>query len=35
VRSDFPDRDDAGPVSNMVVSTRDGECSLQSVVISE
>jgi fumarate reductase (CoM/CoB) subunit A len=34
VRSDFPERDDAGPVENMVVSMRDGECNLQSVVTS-
>ena len=34
VRSDFPDRDDAGPVENMVVRMRDGECSLRPVVTS-
>jgi succinate dehydrogenase/fumarate reductase flavoprotein subunit len=32
VRSDFPDRDDARPAENMVVSVRDGEYTLQSVV---
>jgi succinate dehydrogenase/fumarate reductase flavoprotein subunit len=35
VRSDFPDRDDAGPVKNMVVRMIDGECSLRPVVTSE
>jgi len=34
VRSDFPDRDDAGPVRNMVVSMRDGECILRPAVSS-
>jgi succinate dehydrogenase/fumarate reductase flavoprotein subunit len=34
VRSDFPDRDDGGPVANMVVKLIDGECSLRAVVIS-
>jgi len=32
VRSDFPDRDDAGPVNNMIVSTRNGECELRRAV---
>ena len=35
VRSDFPDRDDAGPVENMVVRMRDDECSLRPVVTSQ
>jgi succinate dehydrogenase/fumarate reductase flavoprotein subunit len=35
VRSDFPDRSDAGPVKNMVVRMSDGECSLRPVVTSE
>ena len=32
VRSDFPDRDDAGPVKNMVVKTENGRSSLRRVV---
>ena len=35
VRSDFPERDDAGPVKNMVVRMRDGECELRPVAVSE
>jgi len=35
VRSDFPDRDDAGPVSNMIVRVRDGECELRRTVAGE
>ena len=33
VRSDFPERDDAGPIENMVVSTRHGECELRQMAI--
>jgi succinate dehydrogenase/fumarate reductase flavoprotein subunit len=35
VRSDFPERDDAGPVKNTVVRMRDGECELRQVVSGE
>jgi fumarate reductase (CoM/CoB) subunit A len=35
VRSDFPERDDAGPVRNMVVEMTDGRCELRRVAISE
>jgi fumarate reductase (CoM/CoB) subunit A len=35
VRSDFPERDDAEPVRNMVVRMRNGECSLRAVVSGE
>ena len=35
VRSDFPDRDVAGPVENMVVRMRDDECILRPVVTSQ
>jgi fumarate reductase (CoM/CoB) subunit A len=35
VRSDFPERDDAGPVRNMVVEMKDGSCELRRVEISE
>jgi succinate dehydrogenase/fumarate reductase flavoprotein subunit len=35
VRSDFPDRDDSRPVTNMMVKIRDGEWSLRQVAISE
>jgi succinate dehydrogenase/fumarate reductase flavoprotein subunit len=35
VRSDFPERDDSRPVTNMMVSIRDGEWSLRQVAISE
>jgi hypothetical protein len=35
VRSDFPDRDDSRPVTNMMVKIRDGEWSLRQVAIRE
>jgi len=35
VRSDFPERDDAAPIKNMVVSMRHGECELRRVVSGE
>jgi succinate dehydrogenase/fumarate reductase flavoprotein subunit len=35
VRSDFPERDDAEPVKNMVVKMRSGRCELQPVVTSQ
>jgi succinate dehydrogenase/fumarate reductase flavoprotein subunit len=34
VRSDFPERNDAEPVKNMVVNTRRGQCELRQVVTS-
>jgi succinate dehydrogenase/fumarate reductase flavoprotein subunit len=35
VRSDFPERDDAEPVKNMVVKTRGGRCELRQVAVGE
>jgi succinate dehydrogenase/fumarate reductase flavoprotein subunit len=35
VRSDFPERDDTGPVKNMVARMRDGECTLRQLAIGE
>jgi succinate dehydrogenase/fumarate reductase flavoprotein subunit len=33
VRSDFPERDDTGPVKNMITSIEAGECSLRQVAV--
>ena len=35
VRSDFPERDDAAPVRNMVVKMSDGRCELRRVATGE
>ena len=35
VRSDFPERDDEGPVRNMVVAMRDGSCELRRTAVCE